>query len=157
MRASQVIDKLSVRPSIGKSPAQPLEPSSCHTGPVHGRWLRDAAQSQAWLTAHRTRPCIAHHISMMEQAEVRVAREKGRRRGALAAKQESELAAAQAEVAAVRAAAESTQRIANAAADDKKRLQVLMNSLLYSTHDTHALSALPPCAFSNTSIDQAYA
>ena len=56
---------------------------------------------------------------------MRVAREKGRRRGALAAKQESELAAAQAEVAAVKAAAESAQRIATTAADDKKRLQVL--------------------------------
>lgn len=55
---------------------------------------------------------------------MRVAREKGRRRGALAAKQESELTAAQAEVAAIRAAAESAQRIANTAADDKKRLQV---------------------------------
>jgi hypothetical protein len=66
-----------------------------------------------------------------EQAEVRVAREKGRRRGALAAKQESELAAARAEVAATRAAAESAQRIANAAADDKKRLQVGSNRVLY--------------------------
>jgi hypothetical protein len=63
---------------------------------------------------------------------VRVARERGRRRGALAAKQEAELAAAQAEVAAVKAAAESAQRIANAAADDKKRLQVHSNRL-YNT------------------------
>lgn len=63
------------------------------------------------------------------QAEVRVAREKGRRRGALAAKQEAELAAAQGEVAAIKAAAESAQRIANAAADDKKRLQVLIRTV----------------------------
>jgi hypothetical protein len=59
-----------------------------------------------------------------QQAEVRVAREKGRRRGALAAKQESELASAQAEVAATKTAAQSAQRNADAAADDKKRLQV---------------------------------
>lgn len=67
---------------------------------------------------------VTNHAALLLQAELRVAREKGRRRGALAAKQEAELQAAQAEVAAVRAAAESAQRIANAAADDKKRLKV---------------------------------
>jgi hypothetical protein len=71
---------------------------------------------------------------------VRVAREKGRRRGALAAKQESELAAAQAEVAATKAAAESAQCIANAAADNKKRLQVL--SLEHAAQSGVALLAL---------------
>lgn len=75
-----------------------------------------------------------------QQAEVRVAREKGRRRGALAAKQESELAAAQAEVAAVKSAAESAQRIANATADDKMRLQVL--SLKHAAQGGVALFAL---------------
>ena len=98
------------------------------------------ATNGSLLSSHGHCTCSYQLLRGCQQAEVRVAREKGRRRGALAAKQESELAAAQAEVAAGKSAAESAQRIANAAADDKKRLQVL--SLKHAAQSGVALLVL---------------
>ncbi len=77
------------------------------------------------------------HVQL-PQTELRVAREKGRRRGALAARQESELAARGRELAAAAAAEAAAQRASDVAAEDRDRIKVPEHSLA--------------CTFQNASV-----
>lgn len=103
------------------------------------------------------------------QAELRVAREKGRRRGALAAKQEGELAARARELAAAQASEAAAQHAAHVAADDRDKAKVRSRTPALSTHQETSLtrlclrsscpprSALPPVAAEDTGKERSAA